>query len=128
MAHWCRRAAGFDPAFPCITLTGVSRYAPHAMASVLFFHAAVRPSVRRMHGVPCGHRVEFVSRSIRHLFRITYERSDELTIAALVTYLNAAMPPDKHEDFDTAEVTKAMTALHERGAFVFEGDVIRLPS
>ena len=104
------------------------RYAPHAMASVLFFHAAVRPPVRRMHGVPCGHRVEFVSRSIRHLFRITYERSDELTIAALVTYLNAAMPPDKHEDFDTAEVTKAMTALHERGAFVFEGDVIRLPS
>ncbi|RPD64078.1 hypothetical protein L227DRAFT_571646 [Lentinus tigrinus ALCF2SS1-6] len=76
---------------------------------------------------PAG-RVEFVSRSIRHLFRITYERSDELTIAALVTYLNATMPPDKHEDFDTAEVTKAMTALHERGAFVFEGDVIRLPS
>ncbi|TFK78788.1 hypothetical protein K466DRAFT_606663 [Polyporus arcularius HHB13444] len=76
---------------------------------------------------PAG-RVEFVSRSIRHLFRITYERSDELTIAVLVTYLNAAMPPDKHEDFDTAEVTKAMTALHERGAFVFEGDVIRLPS
>lgn len=75
---------------------------------------------------PC--RLEFVSRSIRHLFRITYERSDELTIAALVTYLNAAVPPDKHEDFDTAEVTKTMTALHERGAFVFEGDVIRIPN
>ena len=73
-------------------------------------------------------RLDFVSRSIRHLFRITYSRSDELTIAALITYLNAAMPPDKHEDFDTAEVTKMMTALHERGAFVFEGDVIRLPS
>ncbi|KAI0741382.1 hypothetical protein C8Q80DRAFT_132696 [Daedaleopsis nitida] len=75
---------------------------------------------------PAG-RLEFVSRSIRHLFRATYARSDELTIAALVTYLNAAMPPDKHEDYETAEVTKAMTALHERGAFVFEGDVIRTP-
>ncbi|KAI1790221.1 hypothetical protein LXA43DRAFT_1017043 [Ganoderma leucocontextum] len=73
-------------------------------------------------------RLDFVSRSIRHLFRITYARSDELTIAALVTYLNAAMPPDKHEDFDTAEVTKVTTALHERGTFVFEGDVIRIPN
>ncbi|KAI0358176.1 hypothetical protein OH77DRAFT_1421476 [Trametes cingulata] len=76
---------------------------------------------------PAG-RLEFVARSIRHLYRVTYERSDELTIATLVTYLNAAMPPDKHEDFDTAEVTKAATALHERRTFVFEGDVIRLPS
>ncbi|KAH9940791.1 uncharacterized protein BXZ73DRAFT_75337 [Epithele typhae] len=76
---------------------------------------------------PAG-RLDFVARSIRHLFRITYAGSDELTIAALVTYLNAAMPPDKHEDFDTAEVTKTMTALHERGSFVFEGDSIRLPA
>ncbi|KAI0766129.1 hypothetical protein BD413DRAFT_571558 [Trametes elegans] len=74
---------------------------------------------------PAG-RLEFVSRSIRHLYRVTYERSDELTIAALVTYLNAALPPDKHEDFDTAEVTKAATALHERRTFVFEGDVVRI--
>ena len=73
-------------------------------------------------------RLAFVSRSIRHLFRVTYARSDELTIAALVTYLNAALPPDKHEDFDTAEVSKMMTVLHERGAFVFEGDVISIPS
>lgn len=73
-------------------------------------------------------RLDFVARSIRHLFRITYAREDELTIAALITYLNAAMPPDKHEDFDTAEVTKMMTGLHERGAFVFEGDVIRPPT
>ena len=73
-------------------------------------------------------RLDFVARSIRHLFRVTYERSDELTIATLVTYLNAALPPDKHEDFDTAEVTKAATALHERKTFVFEGDVIRLPA
>ncbi|KAL1940721.1 hypothetical protein VTO73DRAFT_7762 [Trametes versicolor] len=74
---------------------------------------------------PTG-RLEFVARSIRHLYRVTYERADELTIATLVTYLNATMPPDKHEDFDTAEVTKAAMALQERGSFVFEGDVIRL--
>ena len=41
-------------------------------------------------------RLEFASRSVRHLFRTAYARSDELTIAALVVYLNAAMPPDKH--------------------------------
>ncbi|KAI0630482.1 hypothetical protein C8Q77DRAFT_1219460 [Trametes polyzona] len=76
---------------------------------------------------PAG-RLEFVARSIRHLYRVSYERSDELTIATLVTYLNATMPPDKHEDFDTAEVTKAATALHERRSFIFEGDVIRLSS
>ena len=73
-------------------------------------------------------RLDFVARSIRHLFRVTYAREDELTIAALITYLNAALPPDKHEDFDTAEVTRMMAALQERGAFVFEGDVIRLPA
>ncbi|KAI0792232.1 hypothetical protein C8Q75DRAFT_626390 [Abortiporus biennis] len=72
-------------------------------------------------------RLDFAFRSVRYLFRTTYERSDELTIATLVTYLNAAMPPDKHEDFDTTEVTKAAMTLHERGDFVFEGDVIRLP-
>ncbi|KAL7280665.1 hypothetical protein ACG7TL_005604 [Trametes sanguinea] len=76
---------------------------------------------------PIG-RLEFVARSIRHLFRVTYEPTDELTIATLVTYLNAALPPDKHEDFDTAEVTKAATALHERRTFIFKGDVISLPS
>jgi len=72
-------------------------------------------------------RLEFTFRSIRYLFRTTYEPSDELTIATLVTYLNAAMPPDKHEDYDTTEVTKAAMALHERGDFVFEGDVLRIP-
>lgn len=63
-----------------------------------------------------------------HLFNTTYEPSDELTIASLVTYLNAAMPPDKHEDFDTAEVTKAAMALQARGQFVLEGDVLRIKS
>ncbi|CCM02636.1 uncharacterized protein FIBRA_04740 [Fibroporia radiculosa] len=74
---------------------------------------------------PLG-RLEFTLRSIRHLFRSTYRKTDDLTIAALVTYLNAAMPPDKHEDFDTSEVTKAAMTLHERGCFVFQGDVLRL--
>ncbi|KAI0793704.1 hypothetical protein C8Q74DRAFT_1346610 [Fomes fomentarius] len=97
-----------------------------AMWDCMDTDTAVPPRLANLDS-PSG-RLEFVSRSIRHLFRITYERSDELTIAALVTYLNAAVPPDKHEDFDTAEVTKTMTALHERGAFVFEGDVIRIPN
>ncbi|KAI0820269.1 hypothetical protein BC628DRAFT_1505971 [Trametes gibbosa] len=72
-------------------------------------------------------RLAFVGRSIRHLYRVAYERADELTIAALVTYLNATLPPDKHEEFDTAEVTKAAAALHERRLFVVAGDVIRIP-
>ena len=62
-----------------------------------------------------------------YLFRTTYANTDDLTIATLVTYLNAAMPPDKHEDFDTTEVIKAAMQLHERGDFNFTGDVIRLP-
>ncbi|OCH96286.1 hypothetical protein OBBRIDRAFT_787362 [Obba rivulosa] len=70
-------------------------------------------------------RLDFVFRSARHLFKSTYEGTDELTIAALVTFLNAAMPPDKHEDFDTAEVTKAAMALHEMGEFILQGDVLR---
>ena len=73
-------------------------------------------------------RQSFVSHTLRYLFTTTYESTDDLSLSALLQYLNAAMPPDKHEDFDTAEVTKTMTALHDRGAFVFEGDVIRLPS
>lgn len=76
--------------------------------------------------IPC-HRLEFAFKSVRYLFKTTYERSDDLTIATLVTYLNAAIPPDKHEDFDTTEVTKAAIALHERGDFVLEGDTLRLP-
>ncbi|THH30509.1 hypothetical protein EUX98_g3678 [Antrodiella citrinella] len=74
---------------------------------------------------PAG-RLDFVSKSIRHLFKTTYERSDDLTIATLVTYLNAAIPLDKHEDFDTTEVTKAASAISDRGDFVLEGDVLRL--
>jgi hypothetical protein len=32
-------------------------------------------------------------------------------ISFLLNYLNSAMPADKHEDFDTAEVLKYVTAL-----------------
>ncbi|OBZ73750.1 hypothetical protein A0H81_06217 [Grifola frondosa] len=74
---------------------------------------------------PAG-RLEFALRSVRYLFKTTYAITDDLTIASLGTYLNAAMPPDKHEDFDTSEVTKAAMALHERGDFMFQGDVLRV--
>jgi hypothetical protein len=50
-----------------------------------------------------------------------------LTISSLLSYLNAAIPPDKHEDFDTAEVVKAAASLQNRGDIVFEGDILRLP-
>jgi hypothetical protein len=62
----------------------------------------------------------------------TYETSDDMTISALLTFLNAAMPPDKHEDFDTAEVVKTVAALTKErggdggGGIVFEGDMLRL--
>lgn len=61
-----------------------------------------------------------------HLFATTYEASDDLSVSALLTYLNAAMPADKHEDFDTAEVARAVSALAERGRLRFEGDVLRV--
>ncbi|GBE86704.1 hypothetical protein BKA93DRAFT_759875 [Sparassis latifolia] len=76
---------------------------------------------------PSG-RFDFIFGSVKHLFKSTFDQNDELTIAALVTYLNAAMPPDKHEDYDTAEVIKGAMALHERGDFIFQGDVLRVPN
>lgn len=57
----------------------------------------------------------------------TYKPEDDLTISSLLAYLNAAIPPDKHEDFDTAEVAKAVALLQERGDIIFEGDLLRLP-
>ncbi|KAH7909942.1 hypothetical protein BJ138DRAFT_1066164 [Hygrophoropsis aurantiaca] len=74
---------------------------------------------------PLG-RMDFIFSSITYLFMTTYETSDDMTISALLTYLNAAMPVDKHEDFDTAEVVKAAAALQDRGDIVFEGDMLRL--
>ncbi|KAJ7149962.1 hypothetical protein C8R46DRAFT_1008875 [Mycena filopes] len=70
----------------------------------------------------------FVFASVEYLFRTTYEASDDMSVSALLTYLNAAMPTDKHEDFDTGEVVRAASALaaREKGRFALEGDMIRL--
>jgi hypothetical protein len=70
----------------------------------------------------------FVFASVEYLFRTTYEASDDMSVSALLTYLNAAMPTDKHEDFDTGEVVRAASALaaREKERFVLEGDMLRL--
>lgn len=75
---------------------------------------------------PSG-RTSFIYSSIAYLFMTTYEPKDEMTISSLLAYLNAAIPLDKHEDFDTAEVAKAVALLQERGDIIFEGDLLRLP-
>lgn len=106
-------------------------------------------------------RVRFVRFSIEHLWRTTYESSDEMTVETLLGYLNAgmffvcfdpsmrrsalrskyikmnvnavlsflllAMPPDKHEDFDIVEVTRAVGSLRDAGRVRFEGNVISQP-
>ncbi|KAF9261811.1 hypothetical protein L218DRAFT_1078395 [Marasmius fiardii PR-910] len=72
-----------------------------------------------------GGRKHFVFSSITYLFQTTYETTDDMTISSLLTYLNAAMPPDKHEEFDTAEVAKAVVASGDRGRYVLEGDLVR---
>lgn len=74
-------------------------------------------------------RLAFIALSVRHLYRTSYNAraGDELTAMALVNYLNAALPADKHEEFDLPEVTKAVAgALRERGVVRLEGDVVRL--
>jgi hypothetical protein len=68
----------------------------------------------------------FVHRSIAHLYATTYETTDELTLATLLAYLNCAVPPDKHEDFDTVEVLSAAKVLQARGTLELQGDVLRL--
>ena len=70
-------------------------------------------------------RVLFIAQSVEYLFRTTYERSDEMTINALLNYLNAAMPVDKYEDFDVQEVAKAVKSLSDKGKLVLEGDSVR---
>lgn len=70
-------------------------------------------------------RANFIHKSVGYLFRTTYSFGDEITIASLVTYLNSALPPDKYEDFDTVEVTRAAITLSKTGSYVFEGDVLR---
>ena len=70
-------------------------------------------------------RVNFIASSVRYLFRATYERTDEMTIESLVNYLNAAMPTDKHEDFDLVEIKNILKSLEKRGeveVYKFHGD------
>ncbi|KAJ3551564.1 hypothetical protein NP233_g13061 [Leucocoprinus birnbaumii] len=103
------------PPHPNNTATGSIRGRPHPH-SVLGLADLDSPNGRRT----------FISASVSYLFATTYESSDDMTISALLTYLNAAMPQDKHEDFDTSEVVKGVTALQDRGKVVLQGDNIRL--
>ncbi|KAJ7030284.1 hypothetical protein C8F04DRAFT_961759 [Mycena alexandri] len=76
----------------------------------------------------------FIFASVDYLFRTTYESSDDMSVSALLTYLNAAMPTDKHEDFDTGEVVRGVSALaspareqgRAPGRYVLEGDMLRM--
>ena len=74
-----------------------------------------------------AHSVAFVAASVQYLFRTTYEQTDDMSIETLVNYLNAAMPMDKHEDFDTPEVTKTASRLAKAGTLILEGNIVRLP-
>ncbi|KAH6903716.1 hypothetical protein BKA70DRAFT_1110631 [Coprinopsis sp. MPI-PUGE-AT-0042] len=91
-------------------------------ASVFFFFLPVLDS--SCTNVLCF-RKQFIFSSIQHLFSTTYESTDELTVSTLLAYVNSAMPVDKHEDFDTAEIVKYLAQLKERGRVVFMGDVVR---
>jgi len=82
-----------------------------------------RLSDRRL--IIAGISATFIHKSVGYLFQTTYSAGDEITIASLVTYLNSALPPDKYEDFDTVEVTRAAITLSKTGPYVFEGDVLR---
>ncbi|KAH8828026.1 hypothetical protein DL96DRAFT_1680342 [Flagelloscypha sp. PMI_526] len=71
-------------------------------------------------------RQAFIWSSIRHLYVTTYEDTDELSISALHNYLAAAVPQDKFEDFDVAEIVRTLAVLRERGKIVLVEDVIKL--
>ncbi|KAJ7452907.1 hypothetical protein FB451DRAFT_1521045, partial [Mycena latifolia] len=62
---------------------------------------------------PAGRRA-FIFASVEYLFRTTHEASDDLSVSALLAYLTAALPADKHEDFDTGEVVRGVSALAAR--------------
>ncbi|KAH9971027.1 hypothetical protein BGW80DRAFT_1460913 [Lactifluus volemus] len=83
-------------------------------------HAADSHAPRFTHLGSSADRLSFTGHSIAYLFRTTYTPTDALTIAALVAYMNAALPPDKHEEFDTAEVTRAAKTLHDRDALLLK--------
>ncbi|KAJ6488993.1 hypothetical protein C8R45DRAFT_1213580 [Mycena sanguinolenta] len=105
---------------------GVGPYSSGSASAIL--RRAVPASLADLDS-PGGRRT-FVFASVEYLFRTTYEASDDMSVSALLTYLNAAMPTDKHEDFDTGEVVHAATALaaREKERYALEGDMIRLRS
>lgn len=70
-------------------------------------------------------RARFVVGSVYHLRTTTYEADDELTIHSLVSYLNLAMPVDKHEDFDVREVRDILLGQDD---LVVQNDVVRIRS
>lgn len=71
-------------------------------------------------------RQAFIWSSICHLYSTTYETTDELSISALNNYLAAAVPQDKFEDFDVAEIVRTLASLRERGEIVLVEDIIKL--
>ena len=88
------------------------------------------PSPRRPDLASAAGRRAFVHTSAAHLFRTTYdpEEKDVLTVSSLLTYINAALPPDRCEEFDTSEVARALHGLEGGGesrGVALEGDVIR---
>ncbi|KAL1689732.1 hypothetical protein GGG16DRAFT_93241 [Schizophyllum commune] len=88
------------------------------------------PSPRRPDLASTAGRRAFVHTSAAHLFRTTYdpEEKDVLTVSSLLTYINAALPPDRCEEFDTSEVARALHGLEGGGesrSVALEGDVIR---
>jgi len=85
----------------------------------------ISPRLQNKRLIITGISANFIHKSVGYLFRTTYSAGDEITIASLVTYLNSALPPDKYEDFDTVEVTRAAMTLSKIGSYVFEGDVLR---
>ncbi|KNZ74461.1 hypothetical protein J132_06838 [Termitomyces sp. J132] len=64
--------------------------------------------------------------AITYLRSTTYEPADEMSVSALVAYLNAAVPVDKYEDFDTGEVVRVLGGLRERARVRLEGDLVWL--
>lgn len=80
---------------------------------------------------PHGRRA-FIAHSIFYLFSTTYEPTDELPIASLLAYVNAAMPVDKYEEFDTGEVSRWVgmgskeSGKEGREGWRLEGDVVRI--
>ncbi|TFK21655.1 hypothetical protein FA15DRAFT_69738 [Coprinopsis marcescibilis] len=110
--------------YQAVAAGGRRALAPPAHISQSYSGSQVRRGMAELDS-PAGRR-QFVANSIEHLMHTTYESTDDMTISALLGYLNAAMPIDKHEDFDTAEVVKCVSWLKEKGQVVFQGDVIRL--